>query len=420
MMSEEIQKYRILSAFLPKADRRRVVILTGARQTGKTTLVKFFYPQLRYFNLDAPEIRESVRELPAQEWARAVGNAVIDEAQKEPLVFEKLKYAYDEKGVSFSVLLGSSQILLLKKIRESLAGRVSMYELWPLMMSEIAFGGYGSHPESPLVERLLSQANVSSVLSKEPQVLLDKEQAKGQAAENYLLQWGGMPALLYLSDEERWKWLKDYEYTYLERDLGDLARLDDLMPFRKFQKLSALRSGRLLHYSEIARDASVSVDTARRYLEYLRLSYQVILMQPYQKNLTSSVVKTPKLYWGDIGLLRQLSGFRGELTGEIYETFVVNELYKWIKTAQKDTGLYFYRTRSGLELDILLEAESGIMGIEIKARAAVANKDLRSLREVARAVKKKWIGGIVVYRGNNIRKIGEPHLWAVPSYRLFT
>jgi predicted AAA+ superfamily ATPase len=156
-----------------------------------------------------------------------------------------------------------------------------------------------------------------------PGILLNGEDSAKRAAEEHILQWGGMPALLPLSAEERWRWLKDYEYTYLERDLSDLARLDDLEPFRKFQKLSALRSGRLLNYSELARDASISVDTARRYLEYLKLSYQVILIQPYYKNLTSSAVKTPKLYWLDIGILRQLSGYRGEVPGEMYETMVV-------------------------------------------------------------------------------------------------
>jgi predicted AAA+ superfamily ATPase len=228
-----------------------------------------------------------------------------------------------------------------------------------------------------------------------------------------------MPALLPLSAEERWKWLKDYEYTYLERDLADLARLDDLSPFRKFQKLAALRSGNLLNYSEIARDAAVSVDTARRYLEYLRISYQVILLQPYYKNITSSVVKTPKLYWLDIGLLRQLGGFSGDATGQIYETMVTGELIKWIKTAQENVEPYFYRTRSGLELDIILQTPSGAIGIEIKNRGDVGSGDIRALKEVGLAMGKDWIGGLVVYRGNEIKKIAEPGIWAVPSRRLF-
>jgi hypothetical protein len=229
-----------------------------------------------------------------------------------------------------------------------------------------------------------------------------------------------MPALLPLPAEERWKWLKDYQFTYLERDLGDLARLDDLVPFRIFQKLAALRSAKLLNYSELARDASLSVDTARRYLEYLTLSYQTALLQPYHRNITSSVIKTPKLYWLDIGIVRSLSGFRGDLSGEIYETMVVSEIIKWMKTVQRQEEIYFYRTRSGLELDILLQTEKGLIGMEIKARTAVAPADLRAMREVAKGLGKEWRGGLVVYLGNTIQKVGEPNLWAIPSRRLFT
>lgn len=234
-----------------------------------------------------------------------------------------------------------------------------------------------------------------------------------------MFTWGGMPALLPLSDEERWKWLRDYEYTYLERDLSDLARLDNLEPFTKFQRLSALRSAGLLNYSELARDSSVSVDTARRYLEYLRLSYQVMLLQPYYRNITSSVIKTPKLYWLDIGLLRHLSGRRGQLSGEIYETMVVGEIFKWIKTAQRDVEMFFYRTRSGMELDLLLSTGEGFIGMEIKGRKTAAAPDIRPMREIASVLKGKWLGGLVVYQGDEIRKLSEPGIWAVPSRRLF-
>jgi uncharacterized protein len=419
IMSENILKQRLLSAFLPKSTKKGLVVLTGARQTGKTTLAKRCYPELNYINLDAPENRETVRKISTPLWSQTVANAVIDEAQKEPEVFEKVKYAYDEGGISFSLLLGSSQILLLKKIRESLAGRVAIYELWPLMMSELYWDTAPSPLKLPLVEQLFARDSLNASLSRVPSVLIDKEDAKTRAAETYLHTWGGMPALLPLSDQERWKWLKDYEYTYLERDLSDLTRLDDLQPFSKFKKLSALRSGKLLNHSELARDASLSVDTARRYLEYLRLSYQVILLPPYYRNLTSSVVKTPKLYWLDIGLLRQLSGQRGELVGEIYETMVVDELYKWIKTTQKEAQIYFYRTRAGLELDLLLETEHGLIGMEIKSRQAVSSKDLRAMKEVAHALGSDWRGGLVVYQGDEIRKLAEPGIWAVPSRRLF-
>jgi predicted AAA+ superfamily ATPase len=419
-MSEIIQKPRVLGSFLPSSKKKRLVLLTGARQTGKTTLALRKYPDVRYISLDAPENREAIRGMPTASWSRSVGNAVIDEAQKEPSLFEKVKFAFDRGDISFSLLLGSSQILLLKKIRESLAGRISVYELWPLLMGELTSESDTQIPSPPLLDRLFSSQDLNLIFQDVPEVLLVSDNGRIQEAEKHLLQWGGMPALLPLPAEERWKWLKDYQFTYLERDLGDLARLDDLVPFRIFQKLAALRSAKLLNYSELARDASLSVDTARRYLEYLTLSYQTALLQPYHRNITSSVIKTPKLYWLDIGIVRSLSGFRGDLSGEIYETMVVSEIIKWMKTVQRQEEIYFYRTRSGLELDILLQTEKGLIGMEIKARTAVASADLRAMREVAKGLGKEWRGGLVVYLGNTIQKVGEPNLWAIPSRRLFT
>ncbi len=165
--------------------------------------------------------------------------------------------------------------------------------------------------------------------------------------------------------------------------------------------------------------ASLSVDTARRYLEYLRLSYQTILLQPYFKNITSSVIKTPKLYWLDIGLLRLLSGFRGEIPGQIYETMVVAQIHKWIKTAQRDVDIYLYRTRSGLELDVLPQTRNGIIGMEIKARTSVSPTDYKAMIDIANRSGHEWLGGMIVYQGDSLKRIAEPNIWAIPSRRLF-
>jgi len=430
-VSDNIHKHRYLLGRLPDVSRKRLVILTGARQTGKTTLAKACYPDLRYVNLDAPENREIVKNITSASWSRDIGISILDEAQKEPVVFDKVKYAYDEGSLPFSILLGSSQILLLKRIRETLAGRVSLYELWPLMMSElcektslgpVADGHMSSShmPSLPLVDQIFTDAPFKDIFNGVPSILLDQEDDNVRRAEAYLLQWGGMPGILSLIDDERRQWLKDYGYTYLERDLGDLARLDDLSPFRKFQRLAALRSGQLLNYSELARDATVSVDTARRYLEYLKLSYQTVFLQPYHVNLTSAVVKTPKIYWLDIGLLRMLSGMSEGISGEIYETMVVGELMKWMKTMGKDGEIYFYRTRSGLEVDILLETQAGVVGMEIKSRSVIASKDITSLKDVARGLGSRWRGGLVIYTGDSIKPLADPDIWAVPSRRLFT
>lgn len=170
---------------------------------------------------------------------------------------------------------------------------------------------------------------------------------------------------------------------------------------------------------DLARDCGVSPDTAKRYLEYLKLSYQVILLQPYSENLTSSIVKSPKLYFQDVGILRSLSGKKEGLSGEIYETMVITEMWKWIKTFGLDNELTFYRTRSGMEVDGILKTDTGIIGIEIKSREELFAKDVTPLKEVAEKLGNRFKGGLVIYRGNKLYKIAEPNIYAVPSRRLF-
>lgn len=405
---------------MPDSKQKRLVVLTGARQTGKTTLVKTIYPELKYINLDAPENREAIKNTGSASWAGNIGNAVLDEAQKEPSLFEKVKYAFDGGKITFSALLGSAQILLLEKVRESLAGRVFLYELWPLMVSEVLSTGPTNSPPAPLLEIILNSPAIDAACQAAPSILLAEEENRIIEAENYLLKWGGMPGLLALRDEDRGKWLESYEYTYLERDLGDLARLKDLEPFRKFQRLAALRSSQLLNYSELAKDSGLSADTSRRYLEYLTLSYQAILLQPYYENLTSSSIKSPKLYFCDIGILRRLAGLTGEPNGAVFETYAVAEIFKWIKTNQKNVEIYFLRTRSGLEVDLLLKTDRGIIGLEIKSAKKLSSADYRPMLQVAESLGKKWLGGICVYRGNQIIKLADPSIWAIPSFRLFS
>jgi predicted AAA+ superfamily ATPase len=208
--------------------------------------------------------------------------------------------------------------------------------------------------------------------------------------------------------------------TYLERDLGDLTRLNDLTPFRKFHQLAALRSGGLLVYSELARDAGISVETARRYLEYLRISYQAFLLPPFTRNLTSSLVKTPKLYWSDSGLWRQLTGRADEMSGGIFETYVVGEIVKYVRTIGLEVKPYFYRTRSGMEVDLLLQTSRGLLGIEIKAREQAVPSDATNLLRLEQSAGGgEWLGGLVVYRGTRIHVL-RPKVYAVPSWRLLT
>ena len=417
-MRLEQQHFRWLGTRLPEGDRRRLVILTGPRQAGKTTLARLRYPDLRYLNLDSIEERESVRAVRTGAWASAVGPAVLDEAQKEPGVFDKVKYAFDDRALPFSVLLGSSRILLLDRVRESLAGRAFLYELWPLTLSELA-SGVEEPPSLPLFDRLLTGPEpFAETLAVEPPRLLGDEATARAGAFEHLAAWGGMPELPALGEEDRRERLRSYQQTWLERDLADLVRIADLLPFRTLQKLAMLRSGQLLQYSELARDAALSTATVRRYLEYLRLSYQVVLLPPYGRNITSATVKTPKIHWTDTGLLRHGTGARGPLTGPLFETLVVSEAHKWIETMGRDADLFFYRTRSGREVDLLVSTPRGVLGIEVKNRARVAPRDASALRALAAGLGREWLGGLVVHRGEDLVEM-EPGIWAVPAHRLF-
>ena len=416
-MRTDLQRFRLLRGQLGPLSSPRIILLTGARQTGKTTLARKVYPDLAYFNLDAPEQREAIRGVRADAWAATIGPAILDEAQKEPSLFDKVKFAFDAGQIERSVLLGSSQILMLQRVRETLAGRAFVYELWPLMASELVHEA-GEDPPAPLLDRLLREpGSADELLGALPSVRFGEPAAAAAAAISHLQTWGGMPGLLPLPDAERFKWLQSYDATYLERDLGDLARLDDLLPFHRFQRLCALRSAQLLSYSELARDGGLAVNTSRRYIEYLRISYQAFLMPPYATNLTSAVVKSPKVYWIDLGLWRQLTRYQGEVTGQMFETLVVTEIYKWIKSAELAVDLAFYRTRSGLEVDLLITTPHGIWGIEAKAASRLGSSDWRGLREVGEALGPAWRGGLVVYSGSSLQRL-DRQTWAVPVDRL--
>ncbi|MBI4771019.1 MAG: ATP-binding protein [Chloroflexi bacterium] len=408
---------RFLTERLPAPTSHRLVMITGARQTGKTTLAQATYPGLRYISLDEIETRSALRDLPTRAWASSVGPAVLDEAQKEPSLFEKVKFAFDAGEVGFTVLLGSSQILMLKRIRETLAGRAFVYELWPLTLREMTAAG--AVPAPPLFDRLLTTGSkADDVFSTEPAVLLGDEAHQQTAWLSHALTWGGMPGLLDLSDTDRRDWLRSYTNTYLERDLSDLARLDDLEPFRRFLRLAALRSGQVISYADLARDAAISPTTARNYFNHLALSYQAFLLPPSSRSQTKTLVKAPKLYWVDPGLWRQQTGFWGEVTGPLLETFVVGEVHKWIKTLGRSAEIWFYRTYGGLEVDLLITTGAGIWGIGVKAGKRLASSDATPLRRVAGELGNEWRGGIVTYLGERLERL-DSNLWAVPVARLF-
>jgi len=197
------------------------------------------------------------------------------------------------------------------------------------------------------------------------------------------------------------------------------ARIDDLVPFRRFLKLCALRSGHVLSYANLARDADISPGTARNYLSYVNLSHQSFLLQPYFSNEIKRLVKAPKLYWVDPGLWHHQTDSWGRMPGELLETFVVSECAKWLQTTHAQAKMWHYRSHGGLEVDLLITTSAGIWGIEIKSSPKAKSAHGSSLRKVAEHLGTEWRGGIVAYIGNQITQLSQ-NIWAVPISRLFS
>ena len=394
-------------------------MLTGARQVGKTTLARSLYgEQLRYLNLDSPGERERLRGVPAEAWGRVVGPAILDEVQKSPGLLDKVKWAYDEGDLPFSVLLGSSRILLLEQVRETLAGRVFLYELWPLCVAELTPSFGGTSVAEPLIVGLVSDlSGFADRLRPLQEGVVGPQAGAAQAAVQHILEWGGLPALLQYPAEERRQWLDAYQATYLERDLADLAQLRDLEAFTQCHRLAALRAGRILSYSELARDAGLPVTTVRRYLRYLELSYQTIHLSAWAGNPSVRLIKAPKLIWIDAGVQRALSGEVGGLRGEQYESAIIAQtlMTLWSRGVRMDAS--YLRTSGGLEVDLVLERQEGLIGIEIKARPRVETRDAAGLEKARQVLGDRYRGGLVVYRGDRVVQLTES-VFAVPDWLL--
>jgi hypothetical protein len=364
-----------------KEKHQRILVLTGARQTGKTTLVRNLFPQWPYISLEDPLLRPTYSRMSAAELAQRYPRAVLDEVQKAPSLVETVKAACDADRSVRYVLLGSSQILLLSRVRESLAGRSAIEELWPLTMPETMTRSWEDPCEDSRLVRWLRGAGRErlDVFQGVPAA-----SASFAAAERHFrstVEFGAMPPVLdpELNSKERISWLKDYQRTYLERDVTDLAALRDLEPFVMAQRVLASRTARMVNFSDLARSAGIAPDTARRFLRYLELSYQVVSLPPFHRNLEKRFSKAPKVHFIDLGVLRALLNRWGEPTGEEFETAVVSEIVKQVRTAGLPIDFYHLRTYDDREVDLLLELPDGFVVFEIKKTRHLVRADVRAL-----------------------------------------
>jgi hypothetical protein len=358
----------------------RILVFTGARQTGKTTLARMLFPQYEFLSIEDPVLRVQYARLTAAQWNNLYPLAVLDEVQKEPRLIESIKSVYDQWPEPRFVLLGSSQLLLLEKVKESLAGRCTIIDLFPLTVPELETEGWNDPVSDSIFQRCLS--NPGEIPPFLPSFLLDKRQVVKQKAWDHYVRFGGYPALTAsdLSDEDRFHWLTQYVRTYLERDVRDLAAFRDLEPFVKLQQYVASQTATILNSSTIARQVGVSAKTVQRYIQYLEVSYQALVLPAWFRNENKRLVKAPKIHCLDNGVLQAVVQKRGGLTGFEFESLVVAELYKQARCSFADARFYYLRTLDGREVDLLVELPQGYLAFEVKLSNRISAVDGRRLK----------------------------------------
>jgi uncharacterized protein len=362
----------------------RIIVLTGARQTGKTTLIRHLYPDYEYLSIEDPVLRGNYARLSAAQWKSLYPNAILDEVQKEPALIESIKSVYDQWEEPRYFLLGSSQLLLLEKIKESLAGRCIIMEFFPLTVPELRTTSWSDPVEDSLFQNDLKNNAGSDFL---PSFLLDKKMAEKQNAWDYYLKFGGYPAVSDegLNEEEKYVWLQNYVRTYLERDIRDLASFRDLEPFVKLQRYLAENTATLLNATATGNHLGLTSKTIQRYIRYFELSYQSVVLPAWSKNSGKRLSKMPKIHYMDNGILQAVLQKRGGITGNEFESLVIAEMFKQIKTIHAEVNLFHLRTHDGREVDLILETPDYYLAFEIKTTERVttsAAKNFRGLEEI--------------------------------------
>lgn len=384
----------------------RIVVLTGARQTGKTTLVKHLFPDYEYISVEDPILRSRYSSLIASQWHNMYPKSILDEVQKEPKLIESIKSVYDQWDDPRYVLLGSSQLVLLEKVKESLAGRCIIIELFPLTLPELRTNSWNDQVEDSLFQMEIMKGVSDTIL---PSYLLDKKMPEKQKAWEHYLSVGAYPAV---SDEdmdleEKYVWLRNYVRTYLERDIKDLASFRDLEPFVKLQRYLAENTATLVNASAIANRLGITAKTVQRYIQYFDLSYQSVSLPAWSKNRNKRLSKMPKIHLLDNGIIQAVLQKRGGLTGNEFESLVVSEIYKQIMTANVEVQLSHLRTHDGKEVDLLIEMPDYYLAFEIKMAEKVTSADAKNLRGLDSVLDKPLKQAYVLSNDPETRNLGE-------------
>ena len=377
------------------------VALSGPRQAGKTTLLKrLFSGSYRYVSVESPDIRAIAAEDPRGFLAAHPPPVILDEVQYAPglLPYVKERIDADRGRTGQYVLTGSQHLLLVEKITESLAGRAAMLRLLPLSFREIR-----GEPWARLPWEAEAQPGP-------PPPGPGATGAAARLAHGALweaLVRGGYPELVANPGRDIALWHGSYVQTYLERDVRALRQVGDLTQFQAFLRALAARSGQLLSLTGLARDLGVAVNTIKAWLSVLEASHQVTILRPYFANVGKRLVKTPKVYFNDVGTLCYLSGLNhpahaaaGPLGGPILETAVLSEIVRTFAHRGQEPRVYFWRTSAGEEVDLVVEAGAKLIPIEVKLSATPRPAMALSIKAFRAALGERAESGYVIHPGD--------------------
>jgi len=363
MYSREAEKY-----IAGVRSQYRCITIMGPRQSGKTTLSKKLFPDLEYFSFESPDLRSRVL-LDPKSFLNSIQSAILDEVQKVPELLSYIQEILDDPSDSRKLILtGSNNLLLHEKISQSLAGRTRIVELFPLQREE-----------------------------------LTREERIDDRYEAML--FGGFPRIFdrKLNPTE---WLEDYYRTYVERDVRLLLNIGDLNTFDRFVRLCAGRAGQLISYDSLASDAGISQPTAKSWLGVLQASYICFLLEPHYRNFNKRVIKSPKLYFVDTGLLCYLLRIKSPdqvvshpLIGSIFENYIISEIKKSFHHHGMEAPIYFWRDQHGHEVDLVVDRSDALFCLEIKSGQTFQKNFLDPIKWLNRLQNQQR--GACIYGGND-------------------
>jgi len=405
---QDIARPRALSAQLQLAARAMpVVVVTGARQTGKSTLVRELISDDRlYLTLDDLDVLDQAKSRPEDLVARAQ-RMTLDEVQRAPELLLAVKRAVDRgkrpRGRYF--LTGSANVLLMRTISESLAGRASYLTLWPMTRREqLGLGRAGIWDE--LLEARDDQWR---------EVVASQNVPKEDWTQ--LARRGGYPTpALELDSAERSVWFAGYTKTYLERDIQEISSVTALPDLRRLMRAAVLRLGQLVNQTELGRDVVLPQPTVHRYMNLFETSYQLVRVPAYAANRGKRLIKTPKLYWCDTGLALHLGGI-DKPSGAHLENLVLTDLLAWRESRKDQAEVMYWRTTTGEEVDFVVETNNRLLPIEVKATTRPVPSDAKHLRTFREQYGKSARTALLLHTGDETEWLA-PGILAAPWWRV--